>query len=389
MPSQRELAGTRAVLEQGISSGLHLGGQLYASLRSSSSQKSEPLIDWAFGEARPGEPMTPRHLMLWLSSSKPVTAVLVGRLWEQGRLHLDDPVSLHFPEFGAQGKAAITLRHLLTHTGGIRMLNLGWPQTSWEEILKKICARKPEPNWVPGAKAGYHLSSSWFVLGEIIQRLTGETFSGCVRRQIFEPLGMPDCWIGMPANVFTDIQDRLAPMYDTSEFSKESAIPMDWHSAPFVTHPSPGGNGYGPMNQLGRFYEMLLGGGAISDQYDQHVLSEQTVEALTARHRVGLHDHTFKHQMDWSLGFIPNSRHYDIETTPYGYGNYASTRTFGHSGNRSSTGFADPEHGLVVTLAVNGLCERETHRQRFTEILDQLYQDLGLPLSPRKGRPSR
>src|SRR5205823_2187918 len=199
-----------------------------------------------------------------LSSTKPVTAAALATLWERGRLDLDDPVASHIPEFGVHGKEGITLRHLLTHTAGIRMLDVGWPERSWEEILARICAMRPEARWV---------------------------------------------------------------------------------------RPNPGGNGYGPMRELGRYYEMLLARGTGNGK---RILSPQTVEAMTARHRTGMMDATFKHVLDWGLGFIVNSASdstgHRAETVPYGYGHHASPRTFGHSGYRSSVGFADPERGLAVAL---------------------------------------
>ena len=152
---------TREAIEEGIRERLHLGAQVYVSLH------GEPAADAALGESRPGEPLTRGHLMLWLSSTKPVPAVAIAQLWERGLLELDDPVALHVPEFAAHGKEGITLRHLLTHTGGIRMLDTGWPGASWDEIVARICAMKPEPRWVPGQKAGYHQASSWFILGEV------------------------------------------------------------------------------------------------------------------------------------------------------------------------------------------------------------------------------
>ena len=88
---------------------------------------------------------------------------------------------------------------------------------------------------------------------------------------------------------------------------------------------------------------MLLGRGSWRGR---RVLLPQTVEAFTSPHRIGMLDVTFKHVLDWGLGFIVNSNQYGAETVPYGYGHHASPRTFGHSGYRSSTGFADPEHGL-------------------------------------------
>jgi CubicO group peptidase (beta-lactamase class C family) len=419
---------TRQAIQEGIAGGLHLGAQLYVS------RHGEPAADAALGESRPGRPLAPRDLMLWLSSTKPVTAVALAQLWERGLLDLDDPVARHLPEFAAHGKQAITLRHLLTHTGGIRLLDVGWPAQPWEAIVARIAAMKPEPRWVPGRKAGYHTASSWFVLGEVVRRLDGRPFSRYVREAIFEPLGMLDSWIGMPRERYLAyrLEERLAPMWDTESgrpVAKDHSEPPagerqnnseppagerqnngeppagarqnnseppsgeredseppagarqytthPWDGEPWVTGAHPGGNGYGPLRELGRFYEMLLargrgpGGGAC-------LLSPQAVEALTARHRTGMLDHTFQHVLDWGLGFILESSRYGADTVPYGYGHHASPRTFGHSGYRSSTAFADPEAGLVVALAFNGTPANAAHERRVRAVTDAIYEDLGL-----------
>ena len=362
---------TREAIEAGIRDRLHLGAQLYVSLQ------GETVADAALGENRPGEPLTRDHLMLWLSATKPVPAVAIAQLWERGLLELDDPVALHVPEFAANGKEGITLRHLLTHTGGIRMLDTGWPHRSWAEIIAKICAMKPEPRWIPGQKAGYHQASSWFILGEVIQRVGGVPFSTYVRREIFEPLGMIDSWIGMPPERYLAYREsgRIGAMWVTEENREgEELKDHGWDTEERVVRPSPGGNGYGPMRELGRFYEMLLGRGSWRAQ---RILLPQTVEAFTTPHRVGMVDATFKHVLDWGLGFIVNSIQYGAETVPYGYGHHASARTFGHSGYRSSVGFADPERGLAVALVFNGTPSNEAHERRVRAVLDAVYEDLG------------
>jgi CubicO group peptidase (beta-lactamase class C family) len=357
---------TREAIEAGVGEGLHLGAQIYVSLR------GEPVADAALGENRPGEPLTGDHLMLWLSSTKPVTAVGIAQLWERGLLELDDPVAKHVPEFAANGKEGITLRHLLTHTGGIRMLDTGWPQRSWEEIVAKICAMKPEPRWVPGEKAGYHQASSWFILGEVIQRLSGRPFPVYMRQEIFEPLRMTDSWIGMPRERYRSYKEsgRIGAMWNTEG---PETKPHGWDDEERCVNPSPGGNGYGPMRELGRFYEMLLGQGTLNGR---RVLLPQTVEAFTAVHRVGMMDATFKHVLDWGLGFIINSARYGAETVPYGYGHRASPHTFGHSGYRSSVGFGDPERGLAVALVFNGTPSNERHERRVRSVLDAGYEDI-------------
>jgi CubicO group peptidase (beta-lactamase class C family) len=396
-----------------VREGLHPGAQLYVSWH------GEVIADAAAGEVRPGEPLRRDHLMLWLSSTKPVAAVAIAQLWERGRLELDDPVASHIPEFGAHGKGTITLRHLLTHTAGIRLLKVGWPEDSWETIITRIAAMRPEPRWVPGRKAGYHEASSWFLLGEVVRRLDGRPFGRYAREEIFEPLGMRDSWIGMPVEVWRDYRERgsLSPLYDTAAPPGADPPgagppkPLGRDSEAWCTGTHPGGNGYGPMSQLGRFYEMLLargravpraakalrngagdtpgvGGGAGTGGpgggpgLDRSLLSPQAVEAMTARHRAGMLDHTFQRVLDWGLGFIVNSHQYGGDNVPYGYGDHASPRTFGHSGYRSSTGFADPEHGLAVALAFNGLPGEEAHQRRIRTVLDALYQDLGLAAAP-------
>lgn len=357
-------------LAAGRAEGLHLGAQVYVS------RHGEVIADAAFGDNAEGEALRPDHLMLWLSSTKPIAALALGQLWERGLLELDDPVARHLPEFAAQGKEGITLRHLLTHTAGIRMLDTGWPAAPWEEIVARIAGSRPEPRWVPGQKAGYHLASSWFILGEVVHRADGRRFEQYVREEIFLPLGLADCWIGMPAERYRDYaaEGRLGFLYNT-----EQAPPRrhNWTSEERLTACHPGGNGYGPIRGLGRIYEMLLARGAGAGD-GTRLLRPQTVEALTVRHRVGMIDQTFKHEIDWGLGFILDSRRHGAETVPYGYGHYASPRTFGHSGYRSSVGFADPERGLAVAMVVNGTPGNEAHENRVRLLLDGIYADLEL-----------
>jgi CubicO group peptidase (beta-lactamase class C family) len=402
-----DLPRTRAALLRGIEQGLHPAAQLYVS------RHGEPVAELALGEARQGVPMSSDTLVLWLSSSKPVAAVAIGQLWERGLLGLDDPIARHVPEFAQNDKGAITIRHALTHTGGFRLPQVGWPAVDWEETIARVCAARLEPRWVPGEKAGYHMASSWFALGEVVRRLDGRTFADYVREEVFLPLGMDDCWIGMPADRCHRYvaEQRLAQHWNT-EGSKPR--PHFWDEELHVTRCSPGGNGWGPMRQLGRLYEMLLGGGALDGR---RVLQPQTVEALLARHRVGMVDHTFRQVMDWSLGLIPNSRPGLVETLgelrrlegaaaatpspgaesdvapapppggaevplPYHYGPHASRHTVGHSGYRSSTAFADRTHGLVVALAVTGTPSDVAHAARFGELLTAIYEDVGLAADP-------
>src|SRR5687768_7400980 len=119
-PFHMDLPRTVELIEQGIADRLHLGAQLYLS------KDGQPLADLAVGQSRLDEPMTPDHLTLWLSSSKPIAAVAIAQLWERGLIDLDDRIAAHSPEFAHGGKDPIALRHILTHTAGFRGSANSW-----------------------------------------------------------------------------------------------------------------------------------------------------------------------------------------------------------------------------------------------------------------------
>lgn len=357
---------TSAVVTQGIERGLHTGCQIYVSLDGSIA------ADVGLGESEPGVPQTPETLNLWLSSGKPLTAVAIVQAWEQGGLRLDDPVMRYLPEFAAAGKTRVTIRHLLTHTAGIRHVETGWPEIPWDETLARICAAPLEPDWILGRTAGYHTASSWFVLGEILQRLDGQPFPEVMRARILDPLGLSETWAALPVSEYSACQSRLGAI-----FSREQGelVRLDWDSPQRVASPSPGGNFRGPMRDLGRFYEMLLNegmgpGGAI--------LSPQSVDTLTARHRVGEYDLTLGHVVDFGLGVILDSNRYGAATVPYGYGAGCSPRAFGHGGAQSSQGWCDPESRLVVAYYFNGRAGEGQHNRRCRQFNEAVAYDLGL-----------
>ena len=371
-PAAQRLPQTLAAIERGRVEGLHVGAQVYASI------EGEPVADVALGLARtaPDVPMSLDTLMLWMSATKPVAAVAVAQLWEQGLLDLDDPVEKHLPPFGAKGKDAVTVRHLLTHTGGFRALVGKWEEQPWEQIVAAVCDARLEPDWVPGKKAGYHLGTSWYVLGEIVRRLDPQRrpFEQYVREMIFEPAGMANSWVGLPPERYRQYGDRIGHMHETTDpAAPKSPHPNDTESGAAACRP--GSNGRGPVRELGFFYEMLLGRGV---RDTARVLTPQSVEAITAPHRIGLYDHTFRHTMDWGLGFLINSSRYGPGPAPYGYGPHASPRTFGHGGSQCCTAFADPDHGLAAAVVWNGRPGEARHDVRLRETLAALYRDLGL-----------
>lgn len=365
---------TIAALEAGRQSGWHRGAQLYVS------RHGEVLADWAGGEARLGVPIQPDTLTLWLSAGKPITAIAIAQLHDQGRLHFDDPVARHLPEFAAGGKATVTLRHLLTHTGGFRDADKIPENVGWAETIRRICETPLEPEWIPGWQAGYHRSGSWFILGEIVQRLSGLSLGHYAREHIFLPLGMSDSWLGLPSGPFRRYGERVGFTYLT-QHGQDKPHPH-WNNEAGCALYRPGSNVRGPIRELGRCYEALL---ALRSRPSAStpILKPDTALTLTTRQVAGLYDHTMRFPVDWGLGFYLHSRQAEDGPIPYGYGPHASAEAFGHSGAQSCCAFADPPHGLVVAWLCNGLPGEARHQQRAWRMNTAIYADLQLDA----GRP--
>jgi CubicO group peptidase (beta-lactamase class C family) len=364
-----------ALIEQGIDAQLHRGAQVCVSHRGSMVEQL------AIGEASPGQPMSHESIALWMSSGKPLTACAVMQLVERGELDLDEAVAHYIPMFAARGKSYITIRHLLTHTAGIRTARFKFPQDDWDTIIAAICDAEPE--WEAGEEGGYHTQTTWFLLGELIHLADGRPIDQYVREAIFEPLGMRDCWLGMPQDAYRRYTEA-GRLFDMPNTATGQPKPSPMMSLDWSTRPRPGGNCMGPVGELVKFYEMLLQGG---QRGVARLLRPDTVTQMVDRQRSDMLDQTFKQTVDWGLGLAINSAHHAPAANggppawhriPYGYGPHASRATFGHGGAQSSVAFADPEHQLAVAIVFNGMPGEAKHQRRINPILEALYTDLQL-----------
>lgn len=357
---------TFSVIQSGIERQLHTGCQLFIQ------HDGRVIADCGVGESFPGQPMTSETINLWLSAGKPLTAAAICQQWERGQLQLDDRVVRFIPQFAAGGKERITIRHLLTHTCGFRSAETRWPDAAWDETIQRICQAPLEEGWIVGKTAGYHTSTSWFILGEILARITGASYAETMRRELFEPLEMSNSWSAMSPQFAHGLGDRLGQLYTREQGELHL---LEWNSPERCSKPSPGANARGPIRELGLFYIMLQN---LGEAPGGRILSPQTVAAITARHRVGEFDATLAHIVDFGLGFIVDSNRYGADTVPYGYGKYCSSRTFGHGGAQSSQGWCDPENRLVVAYFFNGRPGEGQHSRRTRMINEAIYQDLNL-----------
>lgn len=330
----------------------------------------------ATGLAGPGRPMAVDTLLPWFSATKVLTAAAVLQQWERGRLDPDDPVAAHVPEFGVAGKDRVTLRHLLTHTAALAATA---GDEDWDATLATACGSPLREGWVPGRRAAYSPRLGFHVLGEVVRRCDGRDFDAYVSEELFEPLGMADSWLALTPERYAAYGERMGALHDTSG-DEPRPIPALAGAGGFASV-RPASSGVGPASDLLRFLVALLGKGELEGV---RVLSPQTVDTMCARHRAGLEDETFGVVIDWGLGVMVNSWHYRRRPAPYGYGDSASPRAFGHGGSQSSLAFADPDAGLAAVVVFNGMAGEAGHHRRLQPVVNALYDDLGLgpPVTP-------
>jgi CubicO group peptidase (beta-lactamase class C family) len=357
---------TVEAIEKGIDQGWHPGAQVCIW------HDGVVVANGAVGIAAAGVPMQPDSINLWFSAGKPIAAVALGILKDRGLIDFDAPVGNYWPEFARNGKEGITLRQVLTHTGGFRTAEIADRLTTHEEVLAAIAAAPLEPDWVPGEKAAYHATSGWHVLGEFVRRVSGVSYDEFTRREIFEPLGMVSSTFAITPSRNASLGGSVAVMHLAKDGRLEPhpSFSLEKRGA-FVR---PGSGLLSTASDMTRLYRTLLDMGETDGV---RVLNPGTAMEITSPHRVGMKDHTFGHVMDWGLGVMLDNKVHG-PAAAYGYGRYASPRTFGHGGRESSTAFADPEHRLVVALVFNGIPGEPKHDRRLRMVTGAIYEDLGL-----------
>lgn len=196
------------------------------------------------------DPMTVDTVFDLASLTKAVaTAPAVLQLVEHGLLSLDAPVARYWPQFAAQGKAAITVRQLLSHTSGLPAgVDIRQAQGP-EELLARIAALKPS------RRAGgdpLYSDINFIVLGELVRRSSGLPLDEYCRRRLFQPLGMHDTGFLPPAARLP----RIAPTTWSSGEVRRGVV----HDPLAARLGGVAGNAglFGTADDLGRFARAVL-----------------------------------------------------------------------------------------------------------------------------------
>jgi CubicO group peptidase (beta-lactamase class C family) len=169
----------------------------------------KPIYRKAFGMAdlELSIPMAPENVFEIGSITKQFTAVSILMLMEQGKLSLEDPITKFIENYPTHGHT-ITVHHLLTHTSGIKSYTgmEKWTQLWRNDMtpMEMIDLFKNEPmDFAPGMKWEYN-NSAYFILGYIIEKVTGITYPEFIEKNIFVPLDMKNSYYGSMSKIITN-----------------------------------------------------------------------------------------------------------------------------------------------------------------------------------------
>jgi CubicO group peptidase (beta-lactamase class C family) len=332
-------------------SGMHPALQL--TLR----RRGEIVLDRALGHARLGGPRaTTETPFVIFSASKAITATVAHLLDERGLIHLNDRVSEYIPEYGTHGKDAITIEHVLSHRAGVpnlpgEVLDLD-NANDREFLLSKLCEARPSTR--PGRILAYHAVSGGYIIGEIVQRVTGKDIREVLHEEILKPLGFR--WTNY--GVAPEDVDEVGHSYTTGPpvpppistmLTRALGLPVDKvvevsNDPRFLGAIVPAGNTVTNANELSRFFELLRAGGELDGV---RILEERTIRrAIVERNYLEI-DLTLGAPMRSSAGFMLGAKRLSL------YGPDTNL-AFGHLGFTNIIGWADPERELSGALITSG-----------------------------------
>lgn len=340
--------------------------------------RGEKVVDlWAGTRNDAGDPWEEDTLSLSFSTTKGVASTLLHIYASRGLIDYDAPVATYWPEFAAHGKAAITVRQLMCHEGGLYaiadMLESGEEMLDWDQMVHRLS--EATPRHAPGVAHGYHALTYGWLVGELARRVSGGgTFADLIRAEIAEPLGLEGLYCGVPeselgrcaqlkargfegpiekrraagakvraqAEKGKRILATLRVPWDPTELVDAMIAPkmeeVDFNSPEFRQASVPAANGMFTARSLARMYACLAHGGELDGV---RLLPEAAILRATQiqNRTIG---RVMPIPMHWRLGY---HRVFAVRAK--------APAAFGHFGFGGSGAWADPERDLSAALTVN------------------------------------
>jgi len=344
-------AGVKETLARSLEAGQDIGASVAVYI------DGEPVVDiWGgYADNERTRPWARDTITNTFSTTKTMTALAFLILADRGAVDLHAPVARYWPEFAAEGKDRIEVRHLLGHTAGLP----GWDEPMTiadvldQEKASTLLARQA-PWWKPGTAAGYHSITYGPLLGEVVRRTTGMTLKEFFAKEVAGPLGA-DYHIGVPP----EADDRVSPLIQCSPprpfdpegstafrvFFNPYVLPKDSHTVAWRRGELGGSNGHGNARSVAQVQQVLACGGEVGAV---RLLSE-TGCARVLEEQANSTDLVMGVPMRWGLGYCTGS---PLIGQMYG------TRTDGRrvafwGGSGGSWAFNDLDARMTVAYVMN------------------------------------
>jgi CubicO group peptidase (beta-lactamase class C family) len=284
--------------------------------------------------------------IFWIASmSKPILAVLLLMLQDDGLLSMDDPVEKYLPEFkglkAADGKQArVTIRQLLTHTSGLGEITAA--QAGASKTLADVTplyVAKPVA-FAPGSKWVY-CQSGINTAGRVAEVVTGKSLDKLLKERLFDPLGMKDTTFYLTKEQLP----RLAKSYKRTDKGDLEVTDIRFLNGKSPTStdrfPAPNGGLFSTASDYARFCQMVLRGGELDGK---RYLKPETVKLMTTIQTGDLKT-GFTPGNGWGLGWC-------VVREPQGVTAVLAPGSFGHGGAYGTQAWIDPTAQRVYILMV-------------------------------------
>ena len=326
----------------------------------------EPVVDvWTgYADRRGAEYWTAdTGAMVW-SVTKGLASTVIHRLADRGLIDYDDPVAAYWPEFGANGKAEITVRDVMRHRAGLSQLNGVSKAELLDHMAMEARLAAASVNKVLHGKPAYHALTYGWLMSGLARAVTGKGMRALIREELAEPLNTDGLHLGRPPAdsptraaqilapqrtlsnpVFNFVAPRIAAMQYSGVFGSmyfpgmKAVVQGD---IPFLDSEIPAANGVTTARGLAKMYGALANGGRIDGE---QFLSQERVTGCIGKPSL-LPDRNI---------FVPLSFHLGYHSLPFPPGLMPG---FGHAGLAGSVGWADPASGLSFGFVHNRLLTR-------------------------------
>jgi CubicO group peptidase (beta-lactamase class C family) len=379
-----------AIFEQRIADGTELGASFCATVG------GDTVVDLWGGHADPerSRAWDKDTTTVVMSSTKGATALAAHLLVLRGALDLDAPVAAYWPEFAANGKDGVLVRHLLNHQAGVPALREPLPAGGffdWELVTSRLAAEAPF--WEPGTRHGYHALTFGFLVGEVVRRVSGRSLGTFVADEIAGPLGL-DLHIGLPDAQHAHVAPLVPPpmpgpgdaipAFYMQAMTDPASLPalvlantggyMDpggWNAPDALRAEIPAAGGVTNARALAGMYRAVVHDRRIGDTE----IPPEHLALMASVQSAGGMDATLSSPGRWTLGFLKAG------SAPRGVEPPStialSDDAFGHTGNGGSFGFADPGCDASFAFVMNQMSMSMGLTPTGQALVDALYRALG------------